>query len=273
MTETVAAEIHRQDRRRVVNAEATRGREATIAEARAVADLGARNAALIVIAIRGERLALVRSRFSGRDQRPEAFNTESLCVVEIDRDEVVAEHIMFDPEDIDAAFEELDARYLAGEAAAHSHTWSVIANAYAALNRRELPPRTPNWLNVDHRRMTMLAPGDLTADARAAWDVTPNVTYYLEAIHQLSNLGAVITHAAVRTSHDGFDAEWRGIDLLTVEGDLINRYESFDETDLDTALARFDELSRPAQQLGNSASRVNERVLAHFNRPRMGRHG
>ena len=34
---------------------------------------------------------------------------------------------MFDLDDIDAAFEELDARYLAGEAAAHAHTWSVIA--------------------------------------------------------------------------------------------------------------------------------------------------
>ena len=48
---------------------------------------------------------------------------------------------MFDPDDIDAAFEELDARYLAGEAAAYAHTWSVITEAYAALNRRELPRR------------------------------------------------------------------------------------------------------------------------------------
>ena len=46
---------------------------------------------------------------------------------------------MFDPDDIDAAFEELDARYLAGEAAAHAHTWSVIAGAYAAFNRQRTP--------------------------------------------------------------------------------------------------------------------------------------
>ena len=48
-------------------------------------------------------------------------------------------HVMFDLDDIDAAFEELDARYLAGEAAAHAHTWSVITGGNAALNRRELP--------------------------------------------------------------------------------------------------------------------------------------
>ncbi len=46
---------------------------------------------------------------------------------------------MFDPDDFDAAFAELDARHLAGEAAAHAHMWSVITEAYAALNRHELP--------------------------------------------------------------------------------------------------------------------------------------
>ena len=53
---------------------------------------------------------------------------------------------MFDLDDIDAAFEELDARYLAGEAAAHSHTWSVIARNNAAFNRRELPAAAPDWV-------------------------------------------------------------------------------------------------------------------------------
>ena len=57
--------------------------------------------------------------------------------------------VAFDPDDIDAAFAELDARYLAGEAAAHAHTWSVIAGSYAAFNRRELPATTPDW--VEHR--------------------------------------------------------------------------------------------------------------------------
>ncbi len=47
-----------------------------------------------------------------------------------------------------------------------------------------------------------------------------------------------------------------GDHVLTVEGDLISRCEVFDEADLDAALARFDELSRPAPQLENAASRV-----------------
>ena len=35
------------------------------------------------------------------------------------------------------------------------------------------------------------------------------------------------------------------IDIFTVEGDLINRCEMFDEADLEAALARFDEHHRP----------------------------
>ena len=90
------------------------------------------------IATRGERLVLSRARYSGHDQA-EAFQTEVLHVVEIDADERIAAAVIFDPDDIDAAFEELEARYLAGEAAAHAHTWSVITRAYAAFNRHELP--------------------------------------------------------------------------------------------------------------------------------------
>jgi DNA-binding SARP family transcriptional activator len=41
-------------------------------------------------------------------------------------------------------------------------------------------------------------------------------------------------------------ADGRGIALLTVDGDLINRGEIFDEADIDAALARFEELSRLA---------------------------
>ena len=92
----------------------------------------------------------------------------------------------------------------------------------------------------------------------------PDVNIHIEAVHRLSNLGAVVTHSAHGTSQEGFDAEWRMIDLLTVDGDLINRCELFDEEDIDAALARFDELSRPAPRLENAASQVYERFWTCF---------
>ena len=52
--------------------------------------------------------------------------------------------------------------------------------------------------------------------------------------------------------------------LLTVEGEMINRCELFDEADLDAAIARFEQLSRPAPRLENAASQAYERVQACF---------
>src|SRR6185312_16442622 len=100
----------------------------------------------------------------------------------------------------------LDARYIAGEAAPHAQTWSLIARTYAALNRHDLTPTTPDWVNIDHRRAIAFTPGDLIPYIHSLWDVAPNTTIYIEAVHRLSNLGAVVTHAAYGTSHDGFDA-------------------------------------------------------------------
>ena len=36
-----------------------------------------------------------------------------------------------------------------------------------------------------------------------------DLNIYIEAVHRLSDLGAVVTHAARGTSQEGFDAEWR----------------------------------------------------------------
>ena len=98
--------------------------------------------------------------------------------------------------------------------------------AYAAFNRHEFPATTPDWVNIDHRRGTAFEPGELTAYIRAGWDLDADLSIYIEAVHRLSDLGAVITHAGNGTSQDGFDAEWRSVDILTVEGDLINRSEA-----------------------------------------------
>ena len=60
---------------------------------RAAADLGSANFASTVIATRGERLAFAPLRMSGRDQRPEAFHSDMLGIVEIDADNrVMAPH-------------------------------------------------------------------------------------------------------------------------------------------------------------------------------------
>ena len=101
------------------------GRDALIEDLRAVADVEITNATSDVIATRGGRLALARARYSRGHGEPDPFHVDFLQLVEIDAEDRITAFIAFDVDDIDAAFEELDARYLAGEAAAYAHTWSV----------------------------------------------------------------------------------------------------------------------------------------------------
>ncbi|MDX6502667.1 MAG: hypothetical protein QOG23_5931, partial [Blastocatellia bacterium] len=264
LADLLADDFTTDDRRRVVGAGVRKGREAEIASMRVVADLGGTNMTSTVIATRGARLILTRLCYSGWDQAPDGFRTDVLDVIEIDADDRLLTRIVFEPDDIDAAIAELDARYLAGEAALYADTWSIVAASYAALNRHELPPTTPGCLNIDHRRETAFGPGDVTAYISAGWDLNQDINIHVEEVHRLSSLGAIITYSAHETSREGFDAEWRGIALLTVEGEMVSRCEVFDEADLNAAIATFDGLTQPRPRLENAASRVDARYWTYF---------
>src|SRR5271169_3195025 len=139
MAEILADDFSGDDRRRVVGAGVRHGRDAEIADVRAIAGLGITNVTSTFVATRGERLVLMRAGFSFRDQGPGAFLTAVLGILEINADERIVALVTFDPDDFDTALTELDARYLVGEAGAHSEPWLVIAGVYAALNRGEMP--------------------------------------------------------------------------------------------------------------------------------------
>lgn len=99
---------------------------------------------------------------------------------------------------------------------------------------------------------------------RAAWDDTPDLTSYIDAVHRLNDMGALVTHVARGDLSRSIDAEWRYHHLLMVDGESITRSELFDESALDAALARFDELTRPAPRPQNAASQADQRFWKHF---------
>src|ERR1700721_2804858 len=191
------------DRRRVANAGVRHGRDAEIASQRAVADVGVTRFTSNVIAIRGERLALGSySVFDGWG------GSTVLSVSELNPEQQIVARVAFAPEDFDAAIAELDARYLAGEAAAHADTWSVMMRACAALNTRETFATTADFVDIDHRSLAPIGSGDLKAYIRAALnDGVYNI--YIEAVHRLGDLGAVVTLVSSGTSQEGFDGEGR----------------------------------------------------------------
>jgi hypothetical protein len=243
ITAIAAEDIVTDDRRPIIGAGFQRGRDVNIESLQASFKIGLENVTAPVIAIRGERLALDRLRYSGRDEGAEPFYSEMLRVLEVDAEQRITAGVYFDVNDIDAAFEELDRRYLAGEAAVHAHTWTVIARTYAGFNRHELPATTPDWVYTDHRALISTDASELPAFIRAGWDLMPYVSIYMETVHRLTDLGVVVTHTARGVSREDSDVEWRMVNIFTVDGDLISRCEMFDEADLDAALTRFDQLS------------------------------
>jgi hypothetical protein len=82
-------------------------------------------------------LALSRYTFRDAGEAEEPIAVEALVLTEVNDAQLVNRVVVFDVDDIDAAFAELEARYAAGEAAAHAHTWSLVTNTYTGFNRRE----------------------------------------------------------------------------------------------------------------------------------------
>ena len=61
-------------------------------------------------------------------------------------------------------------------------------------------------MDIDHRSLAAIGSGDLMAYLRAASEDAPRSSTYLQTVHRLTNLGAVIAHVTKATSREGFDA-------------------------------------------------------------------
>ena len=88
-----------------------------------------------MLATRGDRLVLARVRWEGATATVGPSEIEWLDVIEVDdHGERVAE-VNFDPDDLDAAYAELDERYAAGEAAPYARAEETL-RAAARPSRR-----------------------------------------------------------------------------------------------------------------------------------------
>ena len=158
MADTLATDIFTDDRRRLVGAGPRHGRDAAIEDMRVIVDLGVEDISTSVIATRGDHLALLRTRYIDHGQ--EALN-EVLGLIETVADDRIAAQISFDADDFDVAVAELDARYLAGDAADHPQIWSVLTRANDALNRRDVPATMSGYKLKDYRQLATIETGDL----------------------------------------------------------------------------------------------------------------
>src|SRR4029078_9199929 len=110
-----------------------------------------------VLATRGERLALARLLWRGATGDVRPSEVEYLLIVEVDERGKSHMLVSLNPNDLDAAHDELQARYEAGEAAMHPPITSSYLRAFAERDWDGIAALyPPNFVGRDHRRVAML---------------------------------------------------------------------------------------------------------------------
>ncbi len=272
-----APELVFDERRRMLHN--TCGREIWLEQFRVLFDVPASRFSTTLRATRGERLSLNLHRFTGEvagGGGPLEMD-DHLVLHEVDREGRIIAIVLFDLEAKEAAHEELDARWAAGEAHEYPSVSDWIARFRESFAARDWDAMSalsaPDSVAANHRLV-----GWGTLRGHAAWVPT------LEALVALApNAKFRLDH--LRTSARGFvwSCAWHGERdggpfetpfVLACELDaagLERRFDVWEVDDLDKARARFAELtddaaaSNDASLFANTAYRANAELLLCFN--------
>jgi hypothetical protein len=200
------------------------------------------------LATRGNRLSLHRTLWQYHPTDSGPVDREMLELNETDADGLICSFSLFEGDDLDAAFAELDARFAAGEGA--SFDWASQVANLAAYDRRDWAAFQASLAqdvrHVDHRpaRFGEQDREQLLSAMRTLFDLVPDARVRLLAVPRLSAYGHVIVYE--RTGHDetGANVTWREASVSIMRDGRIQRIESFAIEDLPAALARFELLSQ-----------------------------
>ncbi len=226
-------------------------------------DIGELSSRFQLLATRGERLALHRITIE-----MDEFEIEFLGVNGIDEEGRLNGAVLFDADDLDAAFEEVDNRYLSGEGAPCADVVRCVTNTVRLFNARDWDAYrqsiSDDAVFISHQRVSV---GE-TYGVDAWMDVLRAMADLLEsqrmhiisvlAISEELGLGEVFGFG---TSTEGVDVEFGYLALAQIRDGRVCRTETFETDDVDAALARFEELGREEpvpRVLENAASRVHE---------------
>src|SRR5262249_42810753 len=151
-----------------------------------------------VLATRGNRLMLGRYVWQGSDGHVGPSEIEYLSIIEVDdRGDHVAV-VMFDPDDLDAAYAELDERYAAGEAAPYAAAWQTYLRLWRALAAQDweqlVATFAPDFVIEDHRPVglfTSFSRDEWVASARALFDLRPDTTVRLAHVLAIDDCRAL----------------------------------------------------------------------------------
>ncbi|MBV8986857.1 MAG: nuclear transport factor 2 family protein, partial [Acidimicrobiia bacterium] len=254
------------DRRSLVSSRAE-GRDAAVAWLQSVVDIGVTDVGLHTIASRGGRLLLNRMLFRGGGGEGRDAEGESLVVVEYSDDGLWLAAIVFDPDDLEAAFAELDARYLTGEGAPYAAAWQVTERIRVAYNARDWAALEAAYAEdlivEDHRPAAWgrLDRAGLMATFRGLMDLAPDAQMRVVAFPRVHESGGAAVVSVNGTDANGGAFEIPEILVARIQDSRVTSLDVYGPDDLTAALARADELRRQPtpSYLDNQAARTHAR--------------
>ncbi|MFI5315625.1 MAG: nuclear transport factor 2 family protein [Myxococcota bacterium] len=229
-------------------------------------DMPASRWLLAPMATRGESFALFHSRLTGEARGGGPVEFEHLSLVELDPGGQYLALVVFDAEDVDGAYAELDRRYVAGEGApwaeliAHQRALAQAAVTHDEAALERLLPADFTAFN----RQRFGGTGERTsrerfiAFSRALADLDVRGNFRLDHLLRISATAAV----AAMTWHgtrDGGAFEVLQCVVCTHDGHRLHSWEILDLDQLDQAYARYDELT--AEQVTPSIENAATRAM------------
>ncbi|HVN84362.1 MAG TPA: nuclear transport factor 2 family protein [Candidatus Binatia bacterium] len=237
------------ERRRMLHN--TCGRDIWLEQFRVAYDVPASRFTTTLRATRDERLALSLHGFTGEvagGGGPLAID-DHLALHEVDRDGRIVAIVLFDLEDEEVAYAELDARFEAGEGLAYAAHMGLLRAFGRATASQEWDPLValcaPTFVEHDHCRVATLG----TTKGAAAWarnfstlvDLATDTAYRIDHVRSTGHgLWVVGTWCGTR---EGGPYEIPITAVLEFDDDgRLARADRYDDDQVDQARARFDEL-------------------------------
>ncbi|HTO07323.1 MAG TPA: nuclear transport factor 2 family protein [Myxococcota bacterium] len=226
----------------------------------------------VILATRGQRLALARLRYSGSGDTVGASESENLAVVEVDEHGQRTAMVRFDSEELEEAYDELERRYASGEAAPFPTTRDTLRRLESATAARDWSALAsvfaPDLVFHDHRPMgfgTLRSRDEYLAHLRELFELAPDVRSRAEHVLELDERG-VLNVGHWQGTRDGGPFEIAGANLLELDGaGRIWRWDAYALEQLELARAHFAERRAvPGQVAPNAAWHFTGQRLARI---------
>jgi hypothetical protein len=245
---SMSPEFRMDDRRALVGVPLSR--DEALANLRMMFDMPGSRWQSVLRATRGTRLALLQRRLTAGIGTDGGVEFEHLSLVEVDAAERYVALVIFDADDVDAAYAELDDRYAAGEGAPYAELLTNqrrFLQASAARDWDAVARLLPeDFTLISHRRLV----GTMAPVSRDEYLATRGSIddLGLQGDLRLDHLVRVSTRAIAGAvtwfgTLDGGDFETSFVILCAHDGSRFHAVELYDLDQLDAALARYEELA------------------------------